>query len=148
MIDQFPMKVTNRPKDPVTGQYVHLNILELAAAFNAAMEVGRYVVHYTEDGAIRIEPLFDGEGIIYFVGFSRYVKIGFTTDIKSRLQCLQTACPERLIFYGSFKGTGAREKKLHAKFNGYRLQGEWFRFGEDIRKFVRFNDSDMELIRT
>lgn len=105
----------------------------------------RYVregaIRYIETGrsATRRRPAFDRSDLnefiadqdrqlVYVVGFGVYVKIGYTTQFKNRLDGLQTGIPEKLTVYGTIKGGGlGTEAALHKRFAAYRLSGEWFR---------------------
>lgn len=71
---------------------------------------------------------------IYFIqrGDAGPVKIGFTNDIRKRLRGLQTGHDTRLILRRAFDGSEVDERKLHARFVGSRLQGEWFAPTADI----------------
>lgn len=60
------------------------------------------------------------------------VKIGFTSkDVKSRIQELQTGCPDKLTLLGTEPGDEQREASLHVQFADLRVNGEWFR--PDVR---------------
>jgi predicted GIY-YIG superfamily endonuclease len=55
------------------------------------------------------------------------VKLGYTKDIRQRLQTFQTATPEKIeLLWFAADGTIAEEKALHKKFAANRLSGEWF----------------------
>lgn len=64
---------------------------------------------------------------VYIVGFSTFVKIGYTTDLRGRLHDLEEHLPMKLKLFASFPGTVSDERKLHARFAQYRSRGEWFR---------------------
>lgn len=76
-------------------------------------------------------------GSIYFAGFGRYIKIGFTLGtVEDRLRNLQTAAPELLTLHATIYGTTATEADLHRRFSRYRLRGEWFQFRSPIRRLI------------
>jgi hypothetical protein len=106
----------------------------------------RCAVHFDEQGKIAGDPLKDDEGYAYFVGFNQYVKIGFTKDIISRIKGIQTSCPEKLIYYGSFVADSTTERNYHKKFDRYRLNGEWFHFGKEIRRHVGLPRESLYLV--
>lgn len=70
------------------------------------------------------------QGYVYFlriVGVSEDIyKVGFTTNIRSRIQALQTACPFELELSHYILGTQDDEKRVHWLLRPYRLRGEWF----------------------
>ena len=59
-------------------------------------------------------------------------KIGFTKNLKARLQSFRTAIPFKLnlTFYVETKHYVSLEKLIHNQFRNYRRKGEWFEFGE------------------
>ncbi len=83
--------------------------------------------------------------IVYFiecVGHS-LVKIGWSNCVQGsggRFQSLQTACPFQLALVGIIDHAGfKKEQHLHKKFADQRHLGEWFRFEEPIREYLRDN---------
>lgn len=71
------------------------------------------------------------QGCIYFVRFQGLVKIGFTTNMASRM----VAVPHEEIL-GTVPGTLADEKRCHAAFAHLRKQGEWFRPEPELLAFI------------
>ena len=67
-------------------------------------------------------------GRIYFIqqGEDGPIKVGFSTNIKRRMETLQTANPYPLFLLGSIPGTEGEEKALHAMIDSFRMHGEWF----------------------
>ena len=73
----------------------------------------------------------EANGFCYFVENGRHVKIGFTGNLTQRMHDLQTANSDklRLICSIPFRSVALAEKcekKLHNKFEKYRISGEWF----------------------
>ena len=73
-------------------------------------------------------------GIVYFIGSRKYrwVKIGITADLPTRLSQLQTSCPfdlEILSFENVFNPR-KEEKRLHRLYKKYKVRGEWFKLPE------------------
>jgi hypothetical protein len=68
-------------------------------------------------------------GFIYFIqGESGGpIKIGYATDVYSRLKTLQTGHPDNLKILCAMPGNYDDEKKYHQKFAEYRIRGEWFK---------------------
>lgn len=77
-------------------------------------------------------------GWVYFIreGSSGPVKIGWSKDPYKRMAALQTANPNQLILLGTIPGHLTEEKRLHQRFARDRMNGEWFRFSDEIRNFV------------
>jgi Meiotically up-regulated gene 113 len=84
-------------------------------------------------------PLNFPKGIscVYVIGDpdQRVVKIGWSTNLRSRLANLQcgSALPLRLLW--AARGGRALEDALHAWFNDQRLEGEWFDFPDSDAVF-------------
>ena len=78
---------------------------------------------------------------VYFAkaGGLNVVKIGSTAgSVPERLRRLQTGCPEKLeILLVLPNGTYELETKFHKKFSKYRIQGEWFIYGSDLRAHIQ-----------
>ena len=65
--------------------------------------------------------------MVYFISDGERIKIGFTTDIRQRLNSLQTANSNKLkLLYRIDDGGHALEKHIHEMCERYRLEGEWF----------------------
>lgn len=76
-------------------------------------------------------PLSERQGIVYFVRFQERVKIGFTTNMRSRM----SAIPHEEVL-GTQPGTLADEKRYHRMFAHLRVTGEWFRAEPDLLAFI------------
>ena len=76
-------------------------------------------------------------GVIYAIGFLRYVKIGFTKSLESRLSTLQGACPLPLTVYRYHPGRMSDERALHKRFAHARLEREWFYMDRRVAAWVR-----------
>jgi hypothetical protein len=76
---------------------------------------------------------------VYFLrsGETGPIKIGYTgTTPNARLSALQTGNPEPLRLIGAVPGTMADESRLHDRFSGARIQGEWFRPVPELLAFI------------
>ncbi len=89
-----------------------------------------------------VKTKINQDGYVYFIrdGLG-HIKIGKTTDLKKRLDTLQTANPMKLEFwYGihfqTLKEAEEVEESFHNLFADYRLQGEWFS-EEYVMEFLR-----------
>ncbi|TRD03785.1 GIY-YIG nuclease family protein [Mesorhizobium sp. WSM4303] len=83
-----------------------------------------------------IPPLGTKKGYIYFItaGNLEHVKIGFATDIGSRLNSLSTGNREEIQVQEYFYSHREAEKLLHRHFAKERLRGEWFNLTDDIEE--------------
>lgn len=75
-------------------------------------------------------------GRVYFVQRpgNKRIKIGFTTNMVSRLNGLAT--DEKLEVLLTIPGTLELEKAMHERFKEYRVKGEWFEPGDKLLKFI------------
>lgn len=77
---------------------------------------------------------------IYFVAVESHavVKIGVATDVKKRLDQLQTASPFELTLLGVIAAPDAYglETTLHLQFSHLHVRGEWFRLEPELTSFI------------
>ena len=76
---------------------------------------------------------------VYFVqsGSIGPIKIGYSEDPPRRLSGLVTMSPERLHLLGTIPANEGTEGRLHKRFAGFRLHGEWFRPADELLEFIR-----------
>jgi len=78
-----------------------------------------------------------GDGIVYFVGFNGFVKIGFSVNVERRIRDLQKGAPYRLEVYAAIPGSLNDEKQLHRRFIRHRTDiGEWFHYSDEIKAYI------------
>lgn len=85
---------------------------------------------------------------VYFIQepVNHHIKIGVSENVKSRLKALQTSSPFPLKILCSVRETtlGMSETQVHKKFENLRVQGEWFKYGEELKNFIdmfKFNEA-------
>ena len=81
--------------------------------------------------------------MIYFIKQGDYVKIGYTTLFKKRLNQLQTSSPVKLEVLALIKGDRVEEKNYHNAFKHINSNGEWFLYNNEIERFVDALDKDL-----
>ena len=81
---------------------------------------GRAMLNYSQRG-----------GLVYFIRFGDRIKIGFTTDLKRRLQVL----PHDMLL-ATTPGTMRDEGRLHQRFAHLRITGEWFHAAPDLLAYI------------
>lgn len=64
------------------------------------------------------------------------IKIGVTTNMKTRVSALSSSSPFELCVVYYFPGSLQKEKELHKKFNHLRVNGEWFKYTDEIKNFI------------
>lgn len=77
-------------------------------------------------------------GAIYFVQgvVSGHIKIGFSTNVMSRMSSLATGSAEQLRLLGAIPGSHSDEQALHRTFRHFRLKGEWFESAPDLIGYI------------
>lgn len=75
--------------------------------------------------------------MIYFVSQNKHLKIGYSNDPAFRVKCLQTSSPIKLKLIATMPGDSKTESGLHYMFNHLRARGEWFRYTDELKLFVR-----------
>lgn len=74
---------------------------------------------------------------VYFIACGDdLIKIGHTTNLRSRLCSLRTATPKELRVLLVIPGTRDDEQELHRKFKAYRAGREWFSRCDAIAEFI------------
>ena len=64
------------------------------------------------------------------------IKIGYATNVRSRLANLQTANSAPLQLLGYITGDKSKEAELHREFSDARIAGEWFRPTESLMGYI------------
>ena len=74
-------------------------------------------------------------GLVYFIHMdnnTNVFKIGYTTNLTSRLEVLQTGNPYLLTVYRTIENVPRKlEARLHRHFHKHRIRGEWFAITPD-----------------
>jgi hypothetical protein len=79
-------------------------------------------------------------GFVYFISYGEtgWVKIGYATEIKSRLTALQCSSPEKLTVEATIPANPKHERLLHKILGRHRGRREWFRPCELISLIIEF----------
>src|SRR6266481_301165 len=75
-------------------------------------------------------------GLIYFFRSGELIKIGWSKEPASRLRELSTGNPN-LELVATMEGNRKSETELHRRFSHLRHKGEWFRFDDEIKDFIK-----------
>lgn len=75
---------------------------------------------------------------VYFIETEdhRFVKIGYSRDIKMRLSALKVSSPQNLLLLGWIYGDRATESLIHKQFIHLRRNGEWFSNTQEVKEFI------------
>jgi len=78
------------------------------------------------------------DGYVYIIGNldHKVCKIGFAKRPLARLSQLQTGCPYKLVLFKEYLGNIPMEKRLHKKYEEYKLHGEWFEIRDKLKKVI------------
>lgn len=84
------------------------------------------------------------QGYVYFVraGKTKFVKIGWTRDLRMRLSVLQTGNQAKLKVLRVLSGDRETEGSIQRWFASFRHRGEWFWLDESIAKFIADSEQD------
>jgi len=85
---------------------------------------------------------FDGYEGAYIVGHGDLAKIGWSSDLGSRLRQLCAGLPAQQMRLYSWIETDcgrAIEKGLHRRFKALKVNGEWFKFEGQLKDYVAHN---------
>lgn len=75
---------------------------------------------------------------VYFLASDNgLIKIGCSSDPKSRLSNLMSSSPIPLSFLGMMQGSRNLEAKIHHRFSYCRRHGEWFEATEDLLSYIK-----------
>lgn len=90
---------------------------------------------------LRLMPPDEQSGLarVYFIHApaANLIKIGYTTNLKTRFVDIQNGSPIPLVLLRSIDGGRATEAALHKRFAKLRRRGEWFKATKTLTDFVR-----------
>jgi|GEM_PF-6278844 len=78
------------------------------------------------------------KGYVYFVldRANDGVKIGWSLNLKRRLETMQGISFNKLELIFSTKGTLIDECRFHKRFKKYNIHHEWFRYSSEIKTYI------------
>lgn len=117
-------KSCGRPAE--TNAPVPLCLPHLSAAYLFVQDKFRPTTH----GAVTRRAPVD-TSVVYFARFGELIKIGFTTNLQTRMASVQ---PDEVLL--TLPGGRPHERALHEVFKQHRVRGEWFRSCPEILDFI------------
>lgn len=76
--------------------------------------------------------------MIYFIrSYNQFIKIGRSNNVDARLKGLQTGSPIKFKVKAILEGGSKTELALHQMFSHIRHNGEWFRYTDELKWFIR-----------
>ena len=77
-------------------------------------------------------------GCIYFITDGKFVKIGFSNNLKQRLVAMQSHSPYDLKTVYVSEGTEKLERLFHDLFKDLKVRGEWFKYSGNLYEFIEY----------
>lgn len=77
------------------------------------------------------------EPIVYFIEAGRFVKIGWTRNLRQRQNDLRVGCPYDQRFVGFIYGSAEMEAQFHGVVSDCRYRAEWFWNKGRLREWLR-----------
>lgn len=74
---------------------------------------------------------------VYFLRVGVRVKIGTSINLKTRVSALRSGIAGKSALTHATLGDRALESQLHYRFKTDRIRGEWFRFSDEIRAWIK-----------
>lgn len=74
--------------------------------------------------------------VVYFITAGPCIKIGISTNLRSRFASLQTSSMDELRLLGTVPGGIEREREIHRSLEKYRRRGEWFLDCLEVREAI------------
>ena len=85
------------------------------------------------------QPYEASPSLLYFVTLDspdRFVKIGITSNIATRISNAQANCPYPLKLLKVVTGAWHLERSLHKRFSNLHVSGEWFRLEGELEELI------------
>jgi hypothetical protein len=120
--------------DLMVAPHLPVGSPERAALFERLRET------FAEDWAAAEEALAEekrtAKGDLYFVRVGRFLKIGRTTNLESRMRMIRchASTPPELV--GTIRGGGWQERDWHRQFRHLQSNREWFRITPELKAAV------------
>lgn len=85
------------------------------------------------------------QGYVYFLRAGSTVKIGFSRNLRGRLDKLRNGNSFPVFICKFVKGDRRTEKSFHTRFAEYRVRGEWFDLRGSLAKYLEMHIGPVEL---
>ena len=64
------------------------------------------------------------------------IKVGYASDISSRISTIQISTPEKLSLMFTFEGGKELEQYFHDRLKQFHIKGEWFKYNQFVKDFL------------
>lgn len=85
------------------------------------------------------------QGYVYFLRADNTAKIGFSTNLRQRLEKLRNGNSFPVFICKIVKGDRRTERTFHKRFAEYRTRGEWFELRGSLAKFLEMHIKPVDL---
>jgi hypothetical protein len=109
--------------------------LEVVKAMRPRREPQEFFSVPSEEAAA-LQALLDAPEHIYFIYSAGLVKIGYSTDWRTRVDTVCRGCAEPAELLLVMTGDRKMEQQYHVLFSESREGGEWFRLEGNVRRFL------------
>lgn len=85
--------------------------------------------------------------MVYFIVTEdeKFVKIGYTNNLKNRMLSIQNGNPLEIILIRTIKGGMKKEQQIHKYLNKYHYKREWFIYNQEVKNYINnLSDNDDE----
>jgi len=75
---------------------------------------------------------------VYFISANNKIKIGYTTNLKRRIQAIKTCSSTKVLLLGTIPGGRIEEQQIHKLFHSLktRYNGEWFEADDNLLSYI------------
>lgn len=82
--------------------------------------------------------------MIYFLSDGENIKVGYSENVKKRINSIQVANPKKLSAELVIEGDYFLEQKIHLDLQEYRVNGEWFYISDAVKTYIdKLRDKDL-----
>jgi hypothetical protein len=106
--------------------------------FDDSNEYQSVLLYNSLPKAVKVLDEIPYEEWVYFIqdSGSGLIKIGYSTNVNSRLQAIQQGMPTEVKLLKYIHGDKELESELHERFSESRQRGEWFKPTNELLEFV------------
>jgi hypothetical protein len=82
---------------------------------------------------------------ILYSNVHQAIKVGYASDIGSRISTIQISTPEKLSLMFTFEGGKELEEYFHERLKPFHIRGEWFEYNNFVKDFlVKYLEHQLE----
>lgn len=77
------------------------------------------------------------------------IKVGYASDISSRISTIQISTPEKLSLMFTFEGGKELEQYFHERLKPFHIRGEWFKYNNLVKDFLlKYQEHQLEFFKS